>query len=63
MPYRYRLLDEEGNDLGPLASRRCNWQPGERISRWHGEVLEIVSVVDELEQAEFNGYLIVQLVN
>jgi hypothetical protein len=60
MPFRYRLLDEEGNDLGHFASRRQDWKPGERVSRWHGEVLEVVNVVDELEEAGFNGYIVVQ---
>lgn len=60
MPYLFRLLDPDGNDLGPLASRRCDWQPGERVSRWHGEELEIIRVVDHLDEVGFHGYIVVR---
>ncbi len=61
MTFRYRLIDENGADLGPLASHRAEWQPGERLSRWHGERLEVVSVVEVDEQTElFRAYLVVR---
>ena len=55
MTFRYRLIDEDGADLGPLASYRSEWQPGERLSRWHGERLEVVSVVEADELRALPG--------
>ena len=61
MTFRYRRIDEEGADLGPLASYRSEWQPGERLSRWHGERLEVVSVVEADELTElFRAYIVVR---
>ena len=61
MTFRYRLIDEDGTDLGPLASDRSNWHPGERLSRWHGERLEVVSVVEADELTElFRAYIVVR---
>ena len=59
MPYRYRLIDEHGNDLGPLASRRERWSVGERVSRWHGEELEVINFVATTEEPNFHGYVVV----
>jgi hypothetical protein len=59
MPYRYRLIDQQGNDLGPLASRRAEWPVGERVSRWHGEELEVVNFVRNDDDAGFHGYVVV----
>jgi hypothetical protein len=58
--FRYRLLDESGNDLGPLATQRSVWSEGERLSRWHGDQLEVVNVVEAEEGDPFHGYLIVR---
>jgi hypothetical protein len=60
--FRYRLIDEHGADLGPLASQRSEWRPGERLSRWHGETLEVVGVVDvDDEHRElFRAYIVVR---
>jgi hypothetical protein len=62
MTFRYRLIDEHGADLGPLASQRVDWQPGERLSRRHGEMLEVVGVVDvDDERRElFRAYIVVR---
>lgn len=59
--FRYRLVDEKGNDLGPLATQRSVWNAGERLSRWHGDQLEIVSVVAAEEDDPFQGYLVVRV--
>ena len=62
MPYRYRLIDEQGNDLGLLASRRARWPVGavgERVSRWHGEELEVVNFVAANDGDGFHGYIVV----
>jgi hypothetical protein len=60
MPHRFRLVDEAGNDLGPLASRRSEWLAGERIARWHDEELEVVAVVPANEAGEIRGYIVVR---
>lgn len=59
MSFRYRLIDQDGNDLGPLATRRNDWQPGETVSRWHGEELEILNVVDAPVGDTVAGYIVV----
>jgi hypothetical protein len=61
MPYRYRLVDESGNDLGPFASRRTLWVVGERLSRSHGEELEVVNFVRAEDGDRFHGYVVVSL--
>ena len=60
MPHRFRLVDEDGNDLGALASRRDDWAAGERVSRWHGEELEVVNVVPVDDGGELRGYIVVR---
>jgi hypothetical protein len=58
--YRCRLIDEAGANLGPLASKRAGWQAGERLSRWHGEDLVVVTVVATEMPAEVLAYLVVK---
>ena len=58
--FRYRLLDESGADLGPLASQRRDWSPGDRVARWHGEALVVLSVVEADEGDNVHGYLVVR---
>ena len=58
--YRYRLIDETGADLGPLATKRADWQVGERLSRWHGEDLVVLNVVAAEVPSEVLGYLVVK---
>jgi hypothetical protein len=60
MPNRYRLIDEDGNDLGPLPTRRADWRVGERVSRWHGEELEVSNVVEAEGHEGFSGYIVVR---
>ena len=62
MTFRYRLIDEQGSDLGPLASPRSDWQPGEQLSRRHGETLEVVGVVDADDEHRelFRAYIVVR---
>jgi hypothetical protein len=31
MPFRYRLIDAQGTDLGAFVSKRQDWKPGERM--------------------------------
>jgi hypothetical protein len=60
MHYRFRLLDDAGNDLGPFASRRKDWMTGERLARWHGEQLEVVAVTAADQGDTIVGYLVVR---
>jgi hypothetical protein len=59
MPYRYRLIDQSGNDLGPFASRRETWVIGERLSRGNGGELEVVNFVQADDGDGFHGYVVV----
>jgi hypothetical protein len=59
MPFRYRLIDAEGTDLGPFVSKRQDWRPGERIGRSKGEDMLITAVVEPEEDAGFRAYLVV----
>lgn len=39
---------------------RAEWPVGERVSRWHGEELEVVNFVETNEEAGFQGYVVVK---
>jgi hypothetical protein len=61
--FRYRLLDEDGTDLGPFVTSAPNWRPGHKIR--HGgvvvfEVVEVVDAEDEDGPEGLRGYLIVR---
>jgi hypothetical protein len=59
--FRYRLLGEDGNDLGPFVAAVCDWEPGHTLWRAGGEPWEVVRVVDAEPDApdELRGYLVV----
>ena len=59
MPFRYRLIDAEGTDLGAFVSKRQDWKPGERIGRSRGQEMLITAVVEPEENAGFVAYLVV----
>jgi len=59
MPFRFRLIDSEGVDLGPFVSRRQDWKPGERIGRSKGEDMLITAVIEPEQDAAFQAYLVV----
>ena len=50
MPFRFRLVDPEGTDLGPFVSKRMEWKPGERIGRSNGEDMVITAVIEPEEE-------------
>ena len=58
MPFRYRLIDAEGTDLGPFVSKRLDWKPGERIGRSKEDML-VTAVIEPEEHAGFQAYLVV----
>jgi hypothetical protein len=59
MPFRYRLIDTEGTDLGPFVSKRQDWTPGERIGRGKNEDMLITAVIEPEDDAGFQAYLVV----
>jgi hypothetical protein len=59
MPFRYRLIDADGTDLGPFISKRPDWKPGDRIGRSKGEEMLITAVIEPEEDAGFQAYLVV----
>lgn len=61
MHYRFRLVDDAGNDLGPFASGRKDWYVGELLGRSHGEQFEVVAVTEADPTDSVVGYLVVRL--
>jgi hypothetical protein len=58
--YRYRLIDTEGNDLGPFVSRDSEIQAGRTIPRGAGEAWHVTAVVAaEQDVNNFRAYLVV----
>jgi hypothetical protein len=61
--FRFRLLDEDGTDLGPFVATVPRWQPGQVIHYGPSVVLKVVRVVD-VEGAygpdNLRGYLVLQ---
>jgi hypothetical protein len=45
MPFRYRLIDADGSDVGPLVSKRDDWKPGDRRGR-RDEGMLIAAVIE-----------------
>jgi hypothetical protein len=60
MPYRYRLIDAQGTDLGPFVSNDDEWAPGSTIARSAGDVLRVVAVVEPEDTRDFRAYLVVE---
>lgn len=58
--HRFRLIDESGTDLGPLASKRASWNPGDTLTCWHGDQLTIIQVVEAEPHEPFHAYLVVR---
>lgn len=59
MPFRFRLIDSRGNDLGPFVSKRQDWKPGGRMRRSKGDDMMITAVIEPEEDAGFQAYLVV----
>lgn len=60
MPYRYRLIDPAGTDLGPFVSNDPSWQPGSTIARGVDDVLRVVAVVEPEDAGDVRAYLVVE---
>jgi hypothetical protein len=57
---RYRLIDEEGEDLGPFRAATPTWAAGDRIQREPRNSLIVVNVTEALDGDEVDGYLVVK---
>jgi hypothetical protein len=57
-PFRYRLIDSNGSDLGPFVSS-TDWQAGGLIETTDG-YLRITAVVEPETEENFNAYLVVE---
>jgi hypothetical protein len=60
IPFRYRLIDAQGTDLGPFVSNDPEWQPGSTIARGADDVLRVIAVVESEDDREFRAYLVVE---
>jgi hypothetical protein len=58
--FRYRLIDINGNDLGPFLSSEPDWRPGNTIPRGGGDVLRVTAVVAPEPGHDFRAYLVVE---
>jgi hypothetical protein len=58
--YRFRLIAENGADLGPFVSTRAVWLVGEQIARSPTDRFVVMNVVEPEEQANFRAYLVVR---
>lgn len=58
--YRYRLIDHRtGDDLGPFASPRTAFAPGDVIATIGRELFVVVNML-EVANDGFRGYLVVR---
>jgi hypothetical protein len=57
--FRFRLLDVEGNDLGPLVSQQSHWSVGERVHRGSDEWI-VSAVVPSEDAMDSMAYLVVE---
>jgi hypothetical protein len=57
---RYRLIDEEGEDLGLFQAATPNGAPGDRIPRGPGNSLFVVNVTEAFDGDDVDGYLVVK---
>jgi hypothetical protein len=56
----FRLLSEDGEDLGPFVSSEPKWHTGHQIHRGPDDTLEVVRLVPAEEDDDVNGYLVIR---
>ena len=61
--HRYRLITEEGHEVGPFVSPRLAFQVGEVIGRRGGERFAILRVIEAPPEESFRGYLVVKMLS
>ena len=60
MPFHFRLIDEDGTDLGSFATSEPDWTTGHQIHRGADGALEIVRLVYADDGDDVTGYLVVR---
>ena len=58
--HRFRLVDADGNDLGPFVSNTARWEPGDRIYRSSEGDLIVLRTVEADASDNVDGYLVVE---
>jgi hypothetical protein len=56
---RYRLVDADGTDLGPLVSAQSRWSPGELMLDPHGRLFRVLGMSAAAAVDDCDGYLVV----
>lgn len=56
---RYRLIDEQGDDLGPFLTAAPTWTAGDTIYRGRSSLV-VVSLRPALDGDDIDGYLVVK---
>jgi hypothetical protein len=57
---RFRLVDADGNDLGPFVATTADWKPGDRIYRSSEGDLVVLRMVEADGSDNVDGYLVVE---
>jgi hypothetical protein len=60
MPFRYRILNTDGDDLGPFVSGDMSWAPGETLALGSSGIFRITAVIEPEHGADFAAYLVVE---
>jgi hypothetical protein len=63
MAFKFRLMREDGADLGPFATSEPDWSPGHRIHRGPGDAIEVLRVVAAEDGDDVDGCLVVTAVS
>ncbi len=56
----YRLISEDGDDLGPFRAAVPDWTEGDRIHRGAAADLVVVRLVSAEDGDDVDGYLVVR---
>lgn len=56
----FRVIDSDGNDLGPFQSSTQSWKAGDVIPLRPGEQLEVVNIVQAEPWDDVYAYLVVR---
>ena len=62
MPFRYRLVNTEGHDLGPFVSSHNAWHAGDTLPWNARDHLQVTAVVEPEDGATFAAYLVVEAI-
>ncbi len=57
--FRYKLLRDDGTDLGLLTTNEPDWTAGQHIHQTDGSILEVIRTVAAEPDDNVHGYLIV----